>query len=78
MSKNSSIRIHKSKDVYEYMKYYGGLLMDKIYDVIVLGAAAKHMSFAKEEWVKVIETTVPPKTIAKNVEAFEAGYNMGV
>ena len=46
------------------------------FNVIVLGAAAKHMSYAKEDWIKVIETTVPPKTIAKNVEAFEAGYNM--
>ena len=48
------------------------------FNVIVLGAAAKHMSFAKEDWLKVIETTVPPKTIQKNIEAFEAGYAMSV
>ena len=48
----------------------------KSFNVIVLGAAAKHMSFEKEEWIKVIESTVPPKTIAKNIEAFEAGYMM--
>ena len=47
------------------------------FNVIVLGAAAKHMSFAKEEWIKVIETTVPPKTVAKNIEAFEVGYAIG-
>lgn len=48
----------------------------KSFNVIVLGAAAKHMSFEKEEWINVIESTVPPKTIAKNIEAFEAGYMM--
>ena len=35
------------------------------------------MSFAKDEWIKVIETTVPPKTVAKNIEAFEVGYAIG-
>ena len=50
----------------------------KSFNVIVLGAAARHMSFAKEDWLKVIETTVPPKTIQKNIEAFEAGYAMSV
>ena len=47
------------------------------FNVIVLGAAAKHMSFAKEDWIKVIESTVPPKTIDKNIEAFEVGYALG-
>ena len=50
----------------------------KSFNVIVLGAAARHMSFAKEDWLKVIENTVPPKTIQKNIEAFEAGYAMSV
>jgi len=50
----------------------------KSFNVIVLGASARHMSFAKEDWLKVIETTVPPKTIQKNIEAFEAGYAMSV
>lgn len=47
----------------------------KAFNVIVLGMAAKHMDFSKEDWLKVIENTVPPKTIAINKEAFEAGYN---
>lgn len=46
----------------------------KAFNVIVLGAAAKHMGFAKEDWISVIETTVPPKTTAVNKKAFEAGY----
>lgn len=47
----------------------------KAFNVIVLGMAAKHMDFSKEDWLKVIEKTVPPKTIEINKEAFEAGYN---
>ncbi len=46
----------------------------KVFNIIVLGLAAKHMDFAKEEWLKVIENTVPPKTIAINQKAFLAGY----
>ncbi len=46
----------------------------KAFNVVVLGAAARHIGFDKENWVKVIETTVPPKTIAVNQKAFEAGY----
>ena len=38
----------------------------KAFNVIVLGAAAKHMGFEKEDWLKVIETTVPPKTVEIN------------
>lgn len=47
----------------------------KSFNICVLGAAARHMSFDKEEWIKVIEATVPPKTIEKNIQAFEVGYN---
>lgn len=46
----------------------------KAFNVIVLGAAAKHMGFPKEEWLRVIETTVPPKTVEINRQAFEIGY----
>lgn len=45
----------------------------KAFNVIVLGAAAKHMGFEKEDWLKVIETTVPPKTVEINKKAFETG-----
>jgi len=46
------------------------------FNVIVLGAAAKHMNFAKDDWEKVIRTTVPPKTVDINIEAFEKGYSL--
>lgn len=48
----------------------------RTFNVIVLGAAAKYMDFDKEEWLDVIETTVPPKTIEINKKAFEIGYNL--
>lgn len=48
----------------------------RTFNVIVLGAAAKYMGFDKEEWIKVIETTVPPKTVDINKKAFEIGYNL--
>lgn len=47
----------------------------KAFNVIVLGLAAKHMDFAKEDWLKVIEEVVPPKTVEINKQAFMAGYN---
>ncbi len=50
----------------------------KTFNVIVLGAAARHMSFAKEDWLRVIEETVPPKTIEINKRAFETGYALSV
>lgn len=46
----------------------------KAFNVIVLGMAAKHMDFKKEDWLKVIERTVPPKTVEINKKAFLAGY----
>ena len=46
----------------------------KAFNVIVLGAAARHMHFAKEDWLEVIRETVPPRTVETNLKAFEAGY----
>lgn len=46
----------------------------KAFNVVVLGAAARYMGFEKEDWLKVIEETVPPRTIEINKKAFEAGY----
>jgi indolepyruvate ferredoxin oxidoreductase beta subunit len=36
--------------------------------------AARHMDFSKEAWLKVIEETVPAKTIDMNKNAFLLGY----
>lgn len=48
----------------------------KVFNIIVLGIAAKHMDYSKEQWLQVIENTVPPKTIEINKKAFEIGYEM--
>ena len=46
----------------------------RVSNLVVLGLAAKHMDFSKEQWYSVIEHTVPPKTIEVNKAAFDAGY----
>ena len=50
----------------------------KAFNIIGLGAAARHMGFEKEDWLRVIETTVPPKTIEVNKQAFEIGYALSL
>lgn len=49
----------------------------RVFNVIILGVAAKHMDFEKDKWIEVIRNTVPPKTIDINIEAFEKGYEIG-
>jgi indolepyruvate ferredoxin oxidoreductase beta subunit len=48
----------------------------RVFNIIVLGIAAQHMNFSKEDWLTVIENTVPAKTIEINKKAFEVGYNL--
>lgn len=48
----------------------------RAFNVIILGVAAQHMNFTKSDWLKVIEATVPPKTVEINKKAFETGYNL--
>ncbi|MDE7031095.1 MAG: indolepyruvate oxidoreductase subunit beta [Lachnospiraceae bacterium] len=48
----------------------------KIFNTIIVGVAAKRMDFEKNQWLEVIEATVPPKTVDINKAAFEAGYAM--
>ena len=47
----------------------------KVLNSVVLGVAAKRIGFEYGEWIKVIEKTVPQKTIEINKKAFDAGYN---
>ena len=47
----------------------------KVLNSVVLGLAAKYMEFSKEQWLDVLRTTVPLKTIDVNTLAFEKGYN---
>ena len=46
----------------------------KVFNIIVLGVAARHMDFSKEMWLEVIEKTVPPKTVEINKQAFLLGF----
>ena len=46
----------------------------RVFNTIIIGVAAKRMDFEKEAWLKVIEETVPAKTVDINKQAFEAGY----
>ena len=62
-----------SVDALEEAKKLGN---SKVFNIIVLGVAAQHMNFSQEEWLKVIEETVPPKTIDFNKRAFEVGYHL--
>ena len=49
----------------------------RCFNVVILGMAARHMDYAVEDWYKVIERTVKPKTIEINKKAFDAGYALG-
>lgn len=48
----------------------------RVFNTIVLGLVAKHLPFTKEEWLDVIQNTVPEKTVKINQEAFLKGYEM--
>ena len=48
----------------------------RVFNLVVLGIAAQHMDFTKEQWYEVIEKTVPPKTVDINKKAFDAGYHL--
>ncbi|MBE5925474.1 MAG: indolepyruvate oxidoreductase subunit beta [Lachnospiraceae bacterium] len=48
----------------------------KVFNIIVLGLAGAHMDFSKEQWLSVIEKTVPPKTVEINKKAFELGWRL--
>ena len=45
----------------------------KVFNIIVLGMAARHMDFSEQAWLEVIEKTVPPKTVDINKKAVLAG-----
>ena len=46
----------------------------KVLNSVVLGLAAKYIGFSEEEWLEVLRSTVPQKTIEINTKAFMAGY----
>ena len=49
-------------------------ILKRILGLKNMGMAAKHMEFAREDWLKVIEDKVPPKTVEINTKAFLVGY----
>lgn len=48
----------------------------KVFNTVVVGAAAKSLPFDKETWEDVIKATVPPKTVEMNLAAFHVGYSI--
>lgn len=46
----------------------------KVFNTVVIGAAAKHLPFPQEKWETVIRHTVPPKTADLNLAAFHVGF----
>ena len=47
----------------------------KVLNTVVLGYSAKFIGLEKNDWLEIVEATVPQKTIEINKSAFEAGYN---
>ncbi|MBR5900541.1 MAG: indolepyruvate oxidoreductase subunit beta [Clostridia bacterium] len=47
----------------------------KVLNTVVLGFSAKQIGFELNDWLNVLENTVPQKTIELNKKAFMAGYN---
>ena len=62
--------VYKVKAMDEALK----LGNSKVFNIIVLGVAAKHMDFPKEAWLEIIEKTVPAKNVEINKKAFLLGY----
>lgn len=48
----------------------------RVFNTVILGVTAKNMEFDRDAWIRVIEATVPQKTIEINRKAFEAGYGL--
>ena len=46
----------------------------RVLNSVVLGLAAREIGFTKDAWLEVLRATVPPKTVAINEAAFNAGY----
>ncbi|MBE5996916.1 MAG: indolepyruvate oxidoreductase subunit beta [Lachnospiraceae bacterium] len=76
--KNIIEGIEKDHTVYKVDAGYEAQIVGnpRCFNVIVLGMAARHMDYSYEDWMAVIETTVPPKTIEINKKAFDRGWNL--
>ena len=47
----------------------------KCANVVLLGAAVRFIGIDRESFSKIIETSVPPKTVEMNLRAFDYGYS---
>ena len=59
---------------FDGVKAANSLNNSKVLNIVILGFAAMHIGFTEEEWLNVIEKTVPPKTVDINKKAFLLGY----
>jgi indolepyruvate ferredoxin oxidoreductase beta subunit len=48
----------------------------KAVNIVLMGRLANYLGIEKEKWLSAIETTVPEKFKALNLNAFELGYNL--
>lgn len=48
----------------------------KAVNVVLIGVMAKSTDIAYEKWIETIKTTVPPKFLDINLEAFNLGYTL--
>ena len=61
-----------SLDALEIAKKLGNI---RVVNVVLLGAMAKQMDIAKEDWLRALEATVPARFLELNRQAFQAGYD---
>ena len=47
----------------------------KAVNIVLMGRLAKYFGIPEEKWLAAIETTVAPKFVELNKEAFRLGYN---
>jgi len=48
----------------------------KAVNVVLIGAMAATTDIPKEDWLRAVEQTVPPKFLDMNIKAFNAGYGI--
>ena len=44
-------------------------------NVVLLGVAARFLGFEPDVWLEILRTTVPPRTVSANEQAFRLGYD---
>ena len=64
-----------SLDALELARQAGSL---RSVNIVLMGAMAHGMSFARESWIRAITACVPPKTLEANLRAFDLGWNSAV